>query len=245
MQDAHRAIREDIEKMHGRLATKLGTAELEELSAYLKELDTIAQEGKDSHSLIPRARYSISARLWHEAGELAVTSLVSRLEHEKLSWPDPIRHSPFAVPEEIERSRRRRLTEVRESFLSHGFEKAADRMLGVVQGWRSDYPDRGSPLWEETVLEAVGAALRGQLVREFVETIRRDREQILGRTEELIGKEIGALHKALEGGVTSIEQANQAVASSLRVLDEVVPELAWEHVRSQLPQARGEVGSGS
>jgi hypothetical protein len=241
MEAAHREIREDIEKMHGRLGTKLRSADLDELVGYLRELQTVSNEGKDSHTLIPRARYAITARLWHEAGELAVASLVSRLGREKLDWPDPTRHSPFATPEEIERSRRRRLAEIREAFLAESLEKAADRMLGIVRSWRSDYPDRGSPLWEETVLEGVAAGMRGQLVREFVETLRRNRDQLLVRTEELVGKELGALQKVLQGGITSIDQANQAMASALRVLDEVVPGIAWENVRAQLPEARGEV----
>jgi hypothetical protein len=50
------------------------------------------------------------------------------------------------------------------------------------------------------------------------------------------------LQKVLSGGVTSIEKANQAVAGALRVLDEVVPQIAWEHVQARLPHARGEWG---
>jgi hypothetical protein len=111
-------------------------------------------------------------------------------------------------------------------------------MLGIVRGWGADYPDRSSPLWEECALEGVAAGIRAKLVRDFVELLRRDREALVARIESSVGKEIAGLQAAVQAGVQSIEQANQAVASSLRVLDEMVPEIAWQHVRSQLPEAR-------
>ena len=83
----------------------------------------------------------------------------------------------------------------------------------------------------------------GQLIKEFVDLLRGNRDVILSRTEEVIGKELSGLHQVLEGGVRSIEQANLAVASALRVLDQVVPELAGEHVQSHSPRARGEWAS--
>ena len=63
------------------------------------------------------------------------------------------------------------------------------------------------------------------------------------RSEEVIGKELVALQEVLKSGITSVEQANLAAAKSLSVVDQVVPELAWEHLRSQLPRARGDWGA--
>jgi hypothetical protein len=240
VQASHRSIREDIEKMHAQLGTGVTPAELEALPAFLEDLEAASTEGKDSHSLQPRLRYAISQRLRAEAGELAVARLVALLQRAQIPWPDPTQYRPSAKPEEIERSRRRRLAEVRESFLAQGFERTAERAFGIVKAWGGDYPDRGSPLWEESVLEGVAAGIRGVLVKEFVEVLQRDRDALLRRTEASIGKELAALQGAVAGGVHSIEQANAAVASSLRALDEVVPEIAWEHVRSHVPRARGE-----
>jgi hypothetical protein len=240
MQEAHRAILADIAQMHARLATGLAEKDLTTLSAYLEELHAESAAGKDSHSLLPRLRHAIAERLHREAGELAVARVVALLQRQDLGWPDPTRYNPTASPEEIERSRRRRLGEVRESFLAQDLERTAERLLGIVRGWRSDYPDRGSPLWEETVLEGVAAALRGQLVQESAELLRRDRDLILDRAQASIGKELEAIHSALGDGVHTLEQASRAVASSLHALDEIVPEIAWQHVQSQLAHARGE-----
>ena len=239
----HRAIREDIERMHSRLGTGLSPTDLDSIGALLRDLDADATEGKDSHALMPRLRYSVATRFRLESGALAVARLVALLRRANLEWPDPIHYAPRAKPEEIESSRRRRLAEMRESFLAQDFKKTAERMVGIVRAWGADYPDRGSPLWEESVLEGVAAGIRGQLLKDFVELVDRDRDLVLSRTEAAIGKELAALQTAVAGGVHSIEQANTVVASSLHALDEVVPELVWQHVRSLLPEARGEFAS--
>ena len=241
-ESAHRAMREDIEKAHAQLGTGL-SGDLEALAGFLRELESVTSPGRHSHAMLPRARYAIGERLRLESGALAVTHLVGLLTAQQRGWPDPTRYRPSASEEEIERSRRRRLGEVREVFLGQGFEKTADRMLGLVRGWGADYPGRGSPLWEECVLEGVAAGIRAQLIREFVELLRRDRDVLLAQVEAAVGKEIQALQGVLEGGVRSVDEASRAMASSFRVLDEVAPEIAWEHVRSQLPRARGELGS--
>lgn len=225
------------------METGLARADFETLAAYLEEIAALADSGRNSHDLLPRARFVIAEKIQREAGELAVAHLVELLERKKMSWPDPTSYRPSAQPDEIERSRRRRLAEIRESFLNQPLTRTAERMLGIVKTWGSDYPERGSALWEETVLEGVAAGIRGELVKESVEALRRNRDLIMERTEAAIGKELDVLQQVLSQGVTSFEQANQAVASSLAVLDSVFPELAWEYIRSQLPRARGEWSS--
>jgi len=239
MQESHRAIREDIEKMHTQIGTGLSGADLDALIEPLQELEKLAAEGRDSHELLPRARFAIANRLLLESGELAVTRLLALLERAGVAWPDPDLN-PKASPERVEASQRRRRASVREAFLRDGFERTGERMFGVVSAWGSDYPDRGSPLWQETVLEGVAAGIRARLVEDFVGALRADRQAILGLIEDSIGKQVNALQDVVRQGVSSLDQAHRAVASSLRVLDEVVPGIAWEHVRSKLPEARGE-----
>jgi hypothetical protein len=234
MQEAHRAILAEIEEMHGRLGTQLAGTDLTELAGFLRELHAEAMEGRGSRSLVPRIRYAVAKRLQQEAGALAVERLVELLRRQGLEWPDATHPRPSASQEEIERSRRRRLGEVRETFLSHDLGRTAQRLLGVVEGWGADYPDPGSPLWQECVLEGVGAGIRARLVREAAELLRRDRDLIFERAQAAIGKEIDTVQAAVEGGVHSLEDANRAVAGYLHVLDDVVPEIAWQHVESQL-----------
>jgi hypothetical protein len=240
MGDAHQAIRADIVAMHERLGTGVTAADLDAIAAFLGELEAAATAGRGSHEMLPRMRYAIAAKVWHEAGELAVARLVALLQREKLPWPDPIRPGPTDSPEDVERARQRRLREVREGFLAFDFARSADRLVGVIRGWRGDYPGQGSPLWEECVLEGVATGIRGKLALQAVEILRRDRDRLLAQAEESIGAQLASLRAVVAGGVDSIDQATQAVATTLRVLDEAVPGIAWEHVCTELPAARGE-----
>jgi hypothetical protein len=238
MEKAHQEVREDIEKMHARLGTELASADLGELERNLQALQEDVGAGKDSHSLMPRMRYAIVDRIVKEVGEIAVERFVALLQEAKMSWPDPTTYRPSATSEEIERAQRRRLAEVREGFLAKNLERTAEQAVGVVRGWKADYPDRGTPLWEDCVLQGVAAGMRGQLVLQATEILRRNRDAILDQAQAAIGKELDAIQAALQGGGASPEQANRAMSSSLGVLDQVVPEIAWKHVESQLPAAR-------
>jgi len=240
IETTQREMREDIEKKHAQLGTGVSAADLTSLATFLKELETATASGRNSQSLVPRARYAIGEKLRAEAGELAVARLVASLQREKQGWPDPTRYADTASEEEIERSRRRRLGEVREAFLGAGFARSAERIFGIVSGWGGDYPDRGTPLWDECVLEGVAAAIRAQLLKQFFDVLRQDRDALLTQLEAAIGKQIEAVQALLQTGVSSIDEASAAVAGPFRVIDEVAPKLAWEHLLEKLPSARAE-----
>jgi len=235
VETTQREMREDIEKKHAQLGTGVTAADLTSLATFLRELEASTATGKNSQSLVPRARYAIGEKLRTEAGELAVARVVALLQSKKQGWPDPTRYADTATEEEIERSRRRRLGEVREVFLGSGFERSAERMFGVVRGWGGDYPDRGTPLWDECVLEGVAAAIRAQLLKQFFDVLRQDRDALLSQLEVAIGKQIEAVQALLQTGVSSIDEASAAVAGPFRVIDDVAPKLAWEHLRAKLP----------
>jgi len=240
MAEIHLRIRGEIEQMHAQLGTGLKAGDLDAITAELEELEPLVAEGRESHELLPRVRFAIGEKIRQEAGELAVARLRALLERAAMTWPDPTRHDPGATEEQVERSRRRRLDETREAFLAEGFLRTAQRAVGIVSGWGSNYPDPGSRLWQEAVLEGVAAGIRGQLIQAFLEVMRRDRDLVIAGVEELIGKEVAELHRVLGGGVDSIPEANRVVARALQAVDRVVPELAWKHICEQEPRARGE-----
>lgn len=237
------SIREDIEKMHARLGTGLETSVLDAIHEFMVEVEATAASGRDSSEFLPRMRHAIVERLRQESGELAVKRIIALIERAKVAWPDPTHYRATTTQDEIDRSRRRRLAEVRESFLVQDLKRIGERMWGIVRTWGADYPDRGSPLWEECVLEGVAAGIRGGLMRDAVEVLRRDRERLLAEADSSIGKQLSALQAAAKGGVQSIEDANKLVATSLQALDQVVAQIAWEQVKTALPQARGEFAS--
>ena len=244
MEATHRAIREDIEKMHGRLETGIGGPDLDALAKFLEELDGSVKADKDSHSILPRARYAISGQLQARAGELAIARLADLLQRQKLGWPDPTQGGPGVTAEELERSRRRRLAEIKEAFLGAGLKRTARAHARIGRRGDPTIPQRGSALWEESVLEAIAAGIRGELVQEFVQILTRDAERA-ARPDRGIPRNASSPRSGERSRVacTSIDQANQAMASAFRVLDEVFPQIAWEHLRSKLPRARGEWSS--
>lgn len=238
--DIHLRIRGDIEQMHTQLGTGLKGADLDEIIGVLEELEQFVSRGGSSHELVPRVRHAVAERLRTEAGELAVERLRVLLERAAMSWPDPTHYAPTATDEESERSRRRRLAETREGFLGQGFLRTAERAVGIVTTWGSDYPDPGSPLWNECVLKGVAAGMRGQLAQAFLDVLRRDRELLIAAIEDLIGREVAELQRVVGDGISSIPDASRVMASALQVVDIVVPEVAWKHVCGEEPRARGE-----
>ena len=90
--ECHRAIREDIERMHSRLGTGLSPTDLDSIGALLRDLDADATEGKDSHALMPRLRYSVATRFRLESGALAVARLVALLStrEPRVARSDPL-----------------------------------------------------------------------------------------------------------------------------------------------------------
>lgn len=68
---------------------------------------------------------------------------------------------------------------------------------------------------------------------------------MLADAEAAVGAQLTALRAVVASGINSVEQATQAVAATMRVLDEVVPGLAWEHVQAELPAVRGEAAEWS
>jgi hypothetical protein len=234
---AHGAMREDIEQMHVRLRTGLRRADLNDIIAFLKGLDAFAGAGRDSHALLPRVRHGITQRLRAEAGAMALDRLHVRLKRQGLRWPDPPRYQPHATREDIELSRLRRMSDVRVAFVAYRLERIADRAQGVVWGWGGDYPDRESVLWRESVLVGVAAALCGQLLQHFLELLRQDGDLLLARIEESVGERLPTLRALLDSGAFLVPEAQQVISRSLRVLDEGIPEVAWQLVYARLPRS--------
>ena len=127
---------------------------------------------------------------------------------------------------------------MRKGFVNYSLHRSSFLIVGIVEIWKSDYPEAGSELWQSVVFEAVATALRAKLMHFFTRRLRHDREFIENKTTELIGAKVDELNKTLEGGVSSLINAHRIVASSLRILDEVIPGLAWEHLQGLIPEAK-------
>ena len=240
MASIHRQIRVDVEAMHAQLGTGISGSDIDELNQFLQEVAELSAGGEDSHELLGRARFTILRRLSVEAGELAVSRLRDLMNSADMTWPETLTYHPSTSPEGVARIRERHLAELKEYFLQSGIERMAQFLVGIVPAWKEDYPHQGSPIWDAVVLKAVAAGIRASLLKEFVEKVREDRAAIEEEVEELIGAELSAVDQCLKEGIDSIQDANRVVAGTMRILDEVVPDLAWERVHAALPRARGD-----
>jgi hypothetical protein len=233
---AHRAMRADIEAKHASLRTALTPADLDDIVAFLQQLNDVVRSGRDSLMVIPRVRCAVTQRLRAEAGAIALDRLLARLRRKGLSWPHPAWYYPGASHGDIEASKQRRMSDVRTAFVGYGLERIAERAQGIVRGWGGDYPDRGSLLWRESVLVGVAAATWGRLLQHFVELVRQDGDLLLSRIEESVGERLPRLHAVLDGGLASVPEAQEVFAASLRILDVMIPEIAWQLVKARLPR---------
>ena len=237
-QKIHAKIRQDIESAHLRLETGISCRELDLLKEYLTNANQAFTSGEKSQEVLPRCSASILKRIHYEAGCLALNQMDHYLANHNEDWPVRAPRNPAITSEEIQEIVKRNLITRRKNFINNSIHQSALLIVGIVDVWKSDYPEDGSDLWKSVVLEAVATALRGRLMHLFTTRLRHDREFIENKTNELIGAKVAELNNALQGGVTSINEAHRVVSSSLKILDEVIPSLAWEHLQKVVPEAK-------
>lgn len=237
-QKIYAKIRQDIESAHLHLDTGISSHELDLLKEYLTSANQAFASGEKSQEVLPRCRASILKRIHYEAGCLALNRMDDCLAKHKEEWPIRAPRNPAISNEEIQEIVKRNLITRRKNFINNSIHQSSLLIVGIVDVWKSDYPEDGSDLWKSVVLEAVATALRARLMHLFTTRLRHDREFIENKTTELIGAKVAELNHALQDGVTSINEAHRVVSSSLKILDEIVPALAWEHLQEVVPETK-------
>jgi hypothetical protein len=211
---------------------------LDILKEYLDKVSEISSSGEHSQEVLSRCSSSILKRIHFEAGILAYEKMNKCLAKHNESWPTRIPKDPTISTKETQEIVRRNQINLRKNFINYNIHQSSLVIFGIVEAWKSDYPEAGSDLWNIVVLEAVTTALRAKLMHIFTTQLRHDRDFIENKAKELIGAKLSELNRTLKGGITSLSDAHRAVSSSLKILDEVIPGLAWEHLQQVLPEAR-------
>lgn len=232
-------ILDDIEQTHSSLQTGMGSNDLVRLREFLIKAAEIASTGEQSHEILPRCRFSILNRLHLEAGFLSLKELDTFLGQQGASWPVTVPRDPTLTPAEAQEVIKRNQAQRRKEYLNYSINKSSFLIVGIVEAWKSDYPEPGSALWNSVVLEAVATALRAKGVERFSQKLRHDRAFIENKASELLGEKVSELNQSIQEGVTSLSDAHRVVASSLKILDEIIPELAWEHLQKAFPELKG------
>lgn len=234
MNEAHSRILSDILVMHRRLATGIDKPALDALTAFLRECALKVAEERSVPEVMLCCRSSILRRFHHEAGSIAWEELEGRLTTQNEVWPETTARDPFEGDAAFEQRRRLKYRDLQNDFVHYALPRSAELILGIERAWQADYPDPGTPLWRELVLEGVATALRARILQGYYERLLANKEKIVARATELVGRELGALQAVLaEKNLTSLEDAHRVATTSGRVLDEVIPEIAWQVIRGE------------
>jgi hypothetical protein len=229
MNAAHARILADILAMHSKLATGIDPPTLDALATFLKDCAEKVAEERSVPAVMPCCRSSILRRFHREAGGGAWGELAERLTSQNKAWPETTQRDPVEGEEAFEQRRQIKYREMKDDFVNYDLARSAELIRGIERAWQADYPEPSTPLWRELVLEGVATALRARILQGYYQRLLANKEKIVDRTAGLIGRELGALQAALaEKNLTSLEDAHRVAATSSRVLDEVIPEIAWQ-----------------
>ena len=186
----HEQIRHDIELAHERLQTEISPQELDLLRDYLLNATHISTVGENSHEVLPRCRFAILRRIHYEAGLLALNELDKHLAEHNESWPAIVPRDPTLSEEEAQEILKQNQATRRQNFLDYNIQRSSSLIVGVVDAWKSDYPEVGSALWKSVVIEAVATAFRAKLMHRFSSKLRQDRSLVEKKASELIGAKV-------------------------------------------------------
>ncbi|PKN11724.1 MAG: hypothetical protein CVU69_11265 [Deltaproteobacteria bacterium HGW-Deltaproteobacteria-4] len=234
MGEAHARILNDILAMHRKLATGIDPPTLDALATFLQEcVEKVAKE-RSVPEVMLCCRSSILRRFHHEAGGGAWDEMERQLAAQNEAWPETTQRDPIEEEAGFERRRQLKYREMKNDFVNYELARSAQLIRGIERAWQADYPEPGTPLWRELVLEGVATALRARILQGYYERLLANKEKIVTRATELVGRELGALQAVLaEKNLTSLEDAHRVAITSGRVLDEVIPEIAWQVIREE------------
>lgn len=229
MGESHARILNDILAMHRKLVTGIDPPTLDALATFLQEcVEKVAKEHSVPEVMLC-CRSSILRRFHHEAGGVAWDEMERQLAAQNEAWPETTQRDLIEEEPAFERRRQLKYREMKNDFVNYELARSAQLIRGIERAWQADYPDPGTPLWRELVLEGVATALRARILQGYYERLLANKEKIVTRATELVGRELGALQAVLaEKNLTSLEDAHRVAMTSGRVLDEVIPDIAWQ-----------------
>lgn len=188
-QEAIRLFREDILAMHHALGTGLEARQLARLGPML----LAHLQARAGHATLEeQIDAAVGQRLYEECGRLAWQRLeVLRTQAGEI-WPVPESLASSRTSRELEPVLEQHQLEVRQIFLARSPADCARLLQGEVDVWCHVYPERGSWLWRQTALQAVGAALRAQLFIAALEAWLWRPQELVGLVKQLDQVEAGA-----------------------------------------------------
>ncbi|MCE7869195.1 YHS domain-containing protein [bacterium CPR1] len=225
--EAVRLFREDILDCHGRLCTGLSSEQLDRLGAML----VAHLQAQSSGTLEEQIDAAVGQRLYSECGSLAWGRLEGLRILSGETWPVPESLASSRTVRELEPVLEQHQREVRQLFLHRDPADSARLLVGEVDVWCHVYPERGSWLWRQTALQAVGAALRAQLFVAALEAWLWRPEELDQAVQKLVLEHVQACQESAERSL----QGALELSRRIQVLcQQVLPDLVWATVAPRL-----------
>ena len=223
---------------HQKLGTGWGRPHLEYLR---KTLKVHAPQLPSQASLEQTLEFHILEYFYARCGPPAWKNLRESSAKAQLEWPVPpelvARHTPQEV--DVVMVQYERQSEA--TFLAKPAQVAADLIMGEVAVWSHCYPEEGGWLWQETVLAAIGAAMRAHWFEQTLTLwLRRPPalEQELGR---LLAPLLEKSRPVATGGSFDLKTATTLMEEVHRVYRDIIPRIVWEYASAKCNWASGPV----
>ncbi len=222
---------EEILAMHQRLDTGLDADALGRVALFLKEH---APPTEAPQELALQVDYGVLNHLWLKVGELAWKQLSEAMGADKLEWELSPEMLHGREPESVVHLKTQREKEIHQAFIALSASQTADLIHGEVRAWTTFYPKKGGWVWNETVLQGVGAGLRARYY-EAALSLWEDRPAELDEVlRGMMKQHLAAASKALASGIHSLDEANSLVSGLRQCCRETLPKTVWKYLEPLL-----------
>jgi hypothetical protein len=212
------------------IQNRLGITRTSDDSKSMEEFLTNISKQLDEEDLDSRIRKAIMQRLQRELSLVSWNVLMGLMEQKGMVWPEPGGIIPGASAEDKANATAYRLSEAGSTFLGQNLENSIKGMRGVVSAWKS-YPDLSSWLWQEVALRGAGCYIRCYLLKAAVEKLQADKDTIRSTANKMLEENISKINSLLQAGVRSLEDAEKVAKGADLVVQNFIPDLAWEHAK--------------
>ncbi|MCA9795453.1 MAG: hypothetical protein KC910_26780, partial [Candidatus Eremiobacteraeota bacterium] len=206
-QQARKCLEAAIMSMHARLGTGLDHDQSKRLAEFVKSHRPVA-----SAKLEAEVDQAVMGHLYFKVGELAWSHLGELIAANGLEWELSSELLHGRDPSDVKALKAQKTEEMRLEFLDMTPQETAEMMVGEVKVWSTLYPDPGTWLWKETVLQGVGSALRAGLYEQVLLLWEKRPEQLDSLLQQMMTRKLSEASAALRNGIHSLSEANKILA---------------------------------
>jgi hypothetical protein len=230
---AQMALFEDIIRFHREFGTGLASEDLLSLHELIQmeaaHEKTCSLE-KSVHELV---ECNLLTFLRRKAAEQAWRKLEGYIGQLHMPFPIPPTMLDPAEPVRNEKVREEQKRKAQEDFLTMPAQDLAELILGNVPAWVYYYPQKGTYLWQLTVLQALAAGLAGNLLMKYLSVWEENSSDILNKIQQEFAEKIDDLRRRGQSTI-SLPEVLSISKELERISREQMPEEVWKYICSEL-----------